>query len=79
MEIIFPILKVFVRRFQIKCFQGNTNGMGTLMGGFGDIDSQEEFTIIWKNTAKSRKDLGILQLVNQILRRFYGYGVFYEV
>ncbi|WP_282154572.1 barstar family protein [Cytobacillus gottheilii] len=42
-----------------------------LYGGFGDIECEEEYTIIWRNSLKSKKDLGYGETIiklNEILK-----------
>jgi hypothetical protein len=48
-------------------WNGNLDAFNDILwGGFGDIDSQEAFTIIWKNIAKSRKDLGYIETIKRL-------------
>ncbi|GLY12915.1 hypothetical protein [Pseudobacillus badius] len=40
-------------------------------GGFGNIESGEEYTIIWRNSVKSKRDLGYEETIiklNEILK-----------
>jgi RNAse (barnase) inhibitor barstar len=40
-----------------------------LFGGFGDIGIAEDYTIIWRNSVKSKKDLGYEETIEKLNER----------
>jgi len=45
-------------------WHGNLDALNDLLfGGFGDIETEEQFTIIWRNSAKSKVDLGYSETI----------------
>ncbi|GIN87898.1 hypothetical protein J6TS2_42840 [Heyndrickxia sporothermodurans] len=71
----FSDFKGFCKEFSNQVLSGKHQWNGNLdafndilWGGFGDIESQEEFTIIWKNTVKSRKDLGYSETIKRLYK-----------
>lgn len=45
-------------------WHGNLDAFNDILfGGFGDIESEERFTIIWRNSAKSKVDLGYSETI----------------
>ncbi|MED4697187.1 barstar family protein [Peribacillus frigoritolerans] len=53
-------------------WRGNLDAFNDILfGGFGDIETEEQFTIIWRNSAKSKVDLGYSETIvklNEILK-----------
>ncbi|GAA0182123.1 hypothetical protein SH2C18_45560 [Clostridium sediminicola] len=51
-------------------WRGNLDTVNDIIfGGFGDIGDGEEYTIIWKDSYKSRKDLGYAETICQLKKR----------
>ncbi|MFJ8264273.1 hypothetical protein ACIQ4I_20405 [Rummeliibacillus sp. NPDC094406] len=55
-----------------KCkWHGNLDAFNDILfGGFGDIECDEQFTVIWRNSVKSKVDLGYSETIvklNEIL------------
>ncbi|WJE46818.1 hypothetical protein QRD90_21865 [Peribacillus frigoritolerans] len=45
-------------------WHGNLDAFNDILfGGFGDIENEEQFTIIWRNSAKSKVDLGYSETI----------------
>lgn len=72
----FSNFKGFCKEFSDKVLSGKYQWNGNLdafndilWGGFGDIDSEEEYTIIWRNSAKSRKDLGYSETIKKLYEK----------
>ncbi|KMY54337.1 hypothetical protein AC623_10675 [Bacillus sp. FJAT-27231] len=53
-------------------WNGNLDAFNDILyGGFGNIESGEEYTIIWRNSVKSKRDLGYEETIiklNEILK-----------
>jgi Barstar (barnase inhibitor) len=75
----FNDFKGFCKEFSNVVLSGKYQWNGSLdafndilWGGFGDLEDAEEYIIIWRNSAKSKKDLGYSQTIiklNEMLER----------
>lgn len=66
----FSDFKGFCKEFSDKVLSGTYEWHGNLdalndilFGGFGDIETEEQFTIVWRNSAKSKVDLGYSETI----------------
>jgi len=71
----FNNFKGFCKEFSNVVLSGKYQWNGSLdafndilWGGFGDIEGEEEYTIIWRNVAKSRKDLGYSETIKRLYK-----------
>ncbi|MFE5430821.1 barstar family protein [Peribacillus simplex] len=66
----FSNFKGFCKEFSDIVLSGKYNWQGNLdafddilFGGFGDIEYEERYTIIWRNSAKSKEDFGYSETI----------------
>jgi hypothetical protein len=72
----FNNLKEFCSEFSNVVLSGKHEWNGNfdefndiLWGGFGDIEDEEEYTIIWRSSTKSKKDLGYSETIVKLNER----------
>lgn len=69
----FSNFKGFCKEFSDIVLSGKYDWHGSLdafndilFGGFGDIEDEEQYTIIWRNSAKSKIDLGYSETIAKL-------------